>query len=136
MNVPGKSSLLRVAVLVALAAAMSVKPAKIDAAVKSDTGSDAVATSKPVGTVLGRRLPDFILPNAAGKATAFSDFNDAKHVVVVFLGTQCPIGNAYVPVLNDLQKRYANKGVQVVAINFVFLSQQNNRPVLRFRQYK
>ncbi|MGZ0174764.1 MAG: redoxin family protein [Planctomycetales bacterium] len=62
-------------------------------------------------------MPDFVLPDSTGKSTAFSDFNEAKHIVVVFLGTQCPIGNAYVPVLNDLQKRYGDKGVQVVAIN-------------------
>jgi len=117
MNVPGNSDLQRVAVLVALAAALSFTPAEIDAALKSEAGSNSVAKSKPADTVLGRRIPDFILPNADGKATAFSDFNDAKHVVVVFLGTQCPIGNANVPVLNDLQKRYADQGVQVVAIN-------------------
>jgi len=43
MNVPGKSDLQRVAVLVALAAALSFTPAEIDAAVKSEAGSDSVA---------------------------------------------------------------------------------------------
>lgn len=117
MNVPGKPDCQCVAALVALAASLCVQSAGIDAAVKSAAGSDSVAKSKPADTVLGRRIPDFVLPDSSGKVTAFSDFNEAKHVVVVFLGTQCPIGNAYVPVLNDLQKRYADKDLQVVAIN-------------------
>jgi peroxiredoxin len=68
-------------------------------------------------SILGRHIPDFVLPNSSGKEVAFSDFNDAKSLVVVFLGTQCPIGNAYVPVLRNLQKQYADQGLQVVAIN-------------------
>lgn len=89
----------------------------IHAAVKSESDSASVNKAKSAAAILGQRIPDFVLPDSAGKATAFSDFNEATHVVVVFLGTQCPIGNAYVPVLNDLQKRYSDQGVQVVAIN-------------------
>ncbi len=67
--------------------------------------------------VLGHRIPDFVLPDADGRETALSDFSDGRAVVVVFMGTSCPIGNAYVPVLNDLQKRYRDQGVQVLGIN-------------------
>ena len=91
--------------------------ASIHAAVKSESDSASIAKEKTAKTILGRRIPDFVLPDSDGRVTAFSDFNEAKHVVVVFLGTQCPIGNAYVPVLNDLQKRYAGQGVKIVAIN-------------------
>ncbi|MEO8493588.1 MAG: redoxin domain-containing protein [Planctomycetota bacterium] len=68
-------------------------------------------------SVIGRRVPDFVLPDATGKQVALSDFKEAKTLVVVFLGTQCPIGNAYVPVLGDLQQRYQDQGVQVIGIN-------------------
>ncbi|MDA1055145.1 MAG: redoxin domain-containing protein [Planctomycetota bacterium] len=68
-------------------------------------------------SVIGRRVPDVVLPDATGKQIALSDFNEAKVLVVVFLGTQCPIGNAYVPVLGDLQKRYQDQSVQVIGIN-------------------
>ena len=77
------------------------------------------AKSQPVGgdSLLGRRVPDFVLPDHTGKQVALSDFHEAKLVVVVFLGTSCPIGNAYVPELNELQKRYQDQQVQVIGIN-------------------
>ena len=37
---------------------------------------------------------------------------DAKAVVVVFLGTECPINNAFMPRLAELHKEYADKGVR------------------------
>jgi peroxiredoxin len=67
--------------------------------------------------VIGRKITDFVLPDAAGAQVAFSDFRDAKVRVVVFLGTECPIGNAYVPDLIDLQNRYRAQSVQVLGIN-------------------
>lgn len=79
--------------------------------------AETTAEKSDKDSSLGRRIPDFVLPDSSGKAIALSDFNGAKSLVVVFLGTQCPIGNAYVPVLGDLQKQYADQGLQVVAIN-------------------
>lgn len=66
---------------------------------------------------LGRRVRNFVLPDTAGKATGLSEFRDSRFLVVVFMGTQCPIGNAYVPDLNKLQKEFADKDVQVIGIN-------------------
>lgn len=101
----------------ALLAVVIATSGALHADLKSEADSVSVSKAKSAEKILGRRIPDFVLPDSSGKATAFSDFGDAKQVVVVFLGTQCPIGNAYVPVLNDLQKRYGDQGVQVVAIN-------------------
>src|SRR5207247_10195120 len=42
---------------------------------------------------------------------------DKKAVAVVFLGTECPVNNAYLPRLAELHKTYAPRGVQLVAIN-------------------
>ena len=106
-----------VALLAAVVAATLVPSAVSLAAVKSESAAVESATPKAAEKVLGRRIPDFVLPDASGKLTALSDFNEAKQIVVVFLGTQCPIGNAYVPVLTELQKRYSEQGVQVLAIN-------------------
>lgn len=81
-------------------------------------GSSQLSGAEPsVRDVLGKRVPDFVLPDTSGEQVALSDFNDGNAVVVVFLGTSCPIGNAYVPVLNDLQKRYEDQGVRVLGIN-------------------
>ncbi|MSQ93421.1 MAG: redoxin domain-containing protein [Gemmataceae bacterium] len=52
-----------------------------------------------------------------GKAWSLDDCKDKKAVVVVFIGTQCPVNNAYMPRLVELVKAYGDKGVQFVAIN-------------------
>ncbi|MDA0810108.1 MAG: redoxin family protein [Planctomycetota bacterium] len=110
--------LLRLMVLMmAVLAVATGQSGSLYAVVKSESDAATVAKPNATDSVLGRRIPDFVLPDSAGKLTAFSDFNEAKHVVVVFLGTQCPIGNAYVPVLNELQTKYRDQGVRVVAIN-------------------
>ena len=78
------------------------------------------ATNKSLGQLdsnIGRRVPDFVLTDLKGNKTAFSDFGESEFAVVVFLGTQCPIGNAYVPILADLQKKFADKEVKVIGIN-------------------
>ena len=72
--------------------------------------------AKTAGQV-GQTVANFILPDHAGKQVALADLKDARFVVVVFMGTRCPIGNAYVPTLLDLQKDYADKGVPVIGIN-------------------
>jgi peroxiredoxin len=58
----------------------------------------------------------FKLNASDGKPWALDDCK-AKAVVVVFIGTQCPVNNAYMPRLNELNREYRNKGVQFVAIN-------------------
>ncbi|MFP6656616.1 MAG: redoxin domain-containing protein, partial [Pirellulales bacterium] len=74
------------------------------------------ATVKKESTV-GRRVPNFVLPDSTGKLQALADFGKAKIVVAVFMGTECPIGNAYVPNLIDLQNRYRDRRLQVIGIN-------------------
>src|SRR5438094_9866403 len=60
----------------------------------------------------------FKLNTTDGKAWSLdADAKDKKAVVVVFIGTQCPVNNAYMPKLVELEKSYRDKGVQFVAIN-------------------
>src|SRR5262249_23153947 len=66
---------------------------------------------------VGRAIAEFRLPDAAGKNVALADFRDKKALVVIFLGTQCPINNAYLPRLGELHKEFAAKGVGFLAIN-------------------
>jgi peroxiredoxin/mono/diheme cytochrome c family protein len=68
-------------------------------------------------SVVGRRIPHFVLPDAAGKQVGLSDFKENQFLIVAFLGTKCPVGNAYIPVLLDLQKQYREKKVQIIGIN-------------------
>ncbi len=64
-----------------------------------------------------RTIRSFRLKDTAGKVRSLDEAKGAKAVVVAFIGTQCPINNAYVPRLAELHKEYAGKGVIFVAIN-------------------
>jgi len=63
------------------------------------------------------RVKSFTLKDVTGKDVSLADHKDAKAVVVVFLGTQCPINNAYLPRLAELHKTYSEKGVRFLAVN-------------------
>ena len=109
-----KSSLLIVVIL-----AMLQLPTTLIADEQND--STEVQSNPNVETstnqIHARRIPDFVLPNSSGEQIAISDYQDAKLFVVVFMGTECPIGNAYVPDLNGLHKKYQDQHVQVIGIN-------------------
>jgi peroxiredoxin/mono/diheme cytochrome c family protein len=65
-----------------------------------------------------RPTADFRLTDPRTKGVvSLADFKDKKAVVAVFLGTECPINNSFVPVLAQLHKEYEPKGVAFVAIN-------------------
>jgi peroxiredoxin/mono/diheme cytochrome c family protein len=64
-----------------------------------------------------KKVGDFTLRDAADNAFSLGDFKAKKAVVVVFVGTECPINNAFMPRLAQLHKEYADKGVQFLAIN-------------------
>src|SRR5437660_6114274 len=66
---------------------------------------------------LGKTIAAFSLDDIKGETVALADFKAKKAVVVLFLGTECPINNAYLPRLAELHKTYEAQGVQFVAIN-------------------
>jgi peroxiredoxin len=71
------------------------------------------AESPPAG-----KVADFTLTDVrTDKPVSLGDFKAKKAVVVVFIGTECPINNAYMPRLAELAKAYADKGVAFLAIN-------------------
>jgi thiol-disulfide isomerase/thioredoxin/mono/diheme cytochrome c family protein len=66
----------------------------------------------------GRAVAGFSLKDPRDQRTvSLADFKDKKAVVVVFLGTECPVNNLFLPVLAGLHKEYAPKGVAFVGIN-------------------
>jgi peroxiredoxin len=80
----------------------------------------ALSLLVPAGTAAAeapRKVPPFRLPDAAGKTWALEDLKDNKAVVVVFLGTECPVNNAYLPRLSELCRAYAPRGVQFLGVN-------------------
>src|SRR5437660_1762102 len=61
---------------------------------------------------------DFSLSDPRDQKTIrFSEMKEKKAIVVVFLGTQCPINNAFLPVLARLHTKCAPRGVQFLGIN-------------------
>ena len=64
-----------------------------------------------------KKAPDFDLPGVDGKSHSLAGLKDKKAVVVIFSCNHCPYVQAYEDRIKDIQKDYAGKGVQVVAIN-------------------
>ena len=65
----------------------------------------------------GATVPDFTLKDIHRRPRSLAAFKAKKAIVVVFIGTECPLSNLYVPALIELHKEYAGKGVQFLAIN-------------------
>ncbi len=74
------------------------------------------AEPKPVENP-SQRIEPFVLRDVAGKEWSSKSQREKKAFVVVFLGTECPVNNAYMPRLGELYKEYAPKGVGFVGIN-------------------
>jgi len=75
----------------------------------------AAARTPPAKT--GTPVADFTLKDGYDKAWSLADARDAKAVVIVVLGVECPVNNAYLPHLAQLHKAYAAKGVVFVGLN-------------------
>src|SRR4051794_2755670 len=72
----------------------------------------------PETSSVGKKIDRFTLtdPRDRGKISS-SDFKDKKAVVVLFLGTECPLNNLYLPTLIALHKEYSPRGVQFLGVN-------------------
>jgi peroxiredoxin len=78
------------------------------------TGAEA---SRELPKRLGQQAPDFRLADATGQEHALADLQDARLVVVAFLGTECPLAKLYGPRLEQLAAQYAERGVRVLGID-------------------
>jgi peroxiredoxin len=52
-----------------------------------------------------------------GKVVDTGEWKDSKAIVVLFLGTECPINNEYLLELSRLHAAYSEKGVRFVGVN-------------------
>jgi peroxiredoxin len=66
---------------------------------------------------VGGKVGNFTLNDFYGKSHALADFKEKKVVVIAFLGTECPLAKSYGPRLAELQKKFADNGVQILGIN-------------------
>jgi peroxiredoxin len=62
-------------------------------------------------------VADFHIADTTGQSRSLDEFKHKKALVIVFIGTQCPIANSYTPTLIELHEHYAKIGIQLLAIN-------------------
>jgi peroxiredoxin len=70
-----------------------------------------------VTPTIGAIVPSFALKDVHRRTRSLDQFKDKKAFVVVFVGTECPLANLYMPTLVEMHNAYAEKGVQFIAIN-------------------
>jgi peroxiredoxin len=76
-----------------------------------------VVSGEKAPPVLGKKIADFTLTDVRdGKKVSLAGLKE-KAVVVVFVGTECPISNSYMPRLVELHQEFSKKGVAFLAIN-------------------
>ena len=75
------------------------------------------ASAGPPPTALGSRVADFRLRSVEGRDVALYDFRGKQAAVLVFLGTDCPLGDLYLPRLEAIAREYDEKGVVVLGID-------------------
>jgi peroxiredoxin len=71
----------------------------------------------PIDRGVGRRIADFTLRDTAGKEVRLYDFAGKKAVVVVFIGSGCPLSDLYLPGLAELARKYEKSGVAFLAVD-------------------
>ncbi|MBX3411636.1 MAG: redoxin domain-containing protein [Pirellulales bacterium] len=68
-------------------------------------------------TTLGKQIDGFTLDDIWGKEHTLADLADSKAIVVVFLGTECPLARLYAPRINELATEYRDQGVAFLAVD-------------------
>ena len=83
----------------------------------ADAGAVTTAPEKETAAI-GKPAPAWKdLAGADDKSHSLADLKDAKAVAVVFTCNHCPVAKAYEDRLNEFAADYADKGVELVAIN-------------------
>ncbi len=65
---------------------------------------------------VGKTLTKLEVADFRGRVWTMDDFADADIMVVVFLGTECPLAKLYAGRVDQLAKLYEEKGVRVIAV--------------------
>jgi peroxiredoxin len=77
----------------------------------------ATSASDPIPPAIGAKVSNFTAKGLDGRSLSLSDFASKKAVVVVVVGTECPVSNLHIVTLAEMHNKYADKGVQFLAIN-------------------
>jgi thiol-disulfide isomerase/thioredoxin len=85
----------------------------------AQTGQPAPAENgkQPQATAIGGKVSNSnSLRDPRGNKRSLHNYKNNKAIVLVFLGTECPVSNLYVPGLIELEKKFRSKKVQFLAI--------------------
>ena len=115
-----KQGIILVAVAVAAAGAgyflaRSVDPRNGAGPAAHPVGPTAAEAAPQSDELLGRLRPDFTLQDAGGTAVSAGDF-DGKVLLLNFWASWCAPCVEEMPMLTDLQRDYAGRGLQVIGI--------------------
>lgn len=66
---------------------------------------------------VGATIADFTLQDSLGAKHSLSDWRDNEAVVVVFLGTECPLAKLYGARLAEMDREYRGRGVAFLGID-------------------
>jgi peroxiredoxin len=89
---------------------------ELAAAESESNTTEALPTTSSTPPRVGRKIVDFSLRDVYGKTHRLSDYAQSPVIVVMFLGTECPLAKLYAPRLAALTEKYAEQGVAFVAI--------------------
>lgn len=72
----------------------------------------------PESRIIGRKVADLPVKDLDARAHSLAEYERGKKaLVLVFVGTECPISNNYAEALSHLAATYAPRGVQFLAVN-------------------
>lgn len=99
----------------------------------SESPESATPTSQAPSEPIGEPAPAFEgLTGVDDQKHSLKDYADAKAIAIVFTCNSCPVAVAYEDRLIALQNDYADKGVQLVAIN-VNNAERDRLPAMKER---
>ena len=76
------------------------------------------ADELPADRAIGQRMPNFTLKDVTtGQPVSLYGYRGKRALVLVFTGTDCPVGDLYAPRLAELNQAYQDKGVVFLAVN-------------------
>ncbi|HEX4000803.1 MAG TPA: redoxin domain-containing protein [Pirellulales bacterium] len=99
----------------ALAAAAWLNRSMAEPPVMKETAGKPAATNA-VAQLIGRRVSNFVVKDAGGQTKSLADYADKQAVVLVFVSSQCPIANEYLPIIEELAKKFADRSVQFLTV--------------------
>jgi len=77
----------------------------------------AIRADEPPSTAnLGKKIRNFALTDAQGKAWSLYDLKDQKAIVVVFLSFECPVSTSYSQPLADMAAEFGKSRVAFVGL--------------------